>query len=104
VIGKETLATRLLAHFGSLKALAKVSACELGAFMANNKAERLLAALAVSARAQAQIAFQQPFYIPEMVYRSCLDMQAELLESVGKRFHAHFAIPARIKKERHGKN
>jgi integrase/recombinase XerD len=33
-----------------------------------------------------------------------LHATAELLESVGKRFHAHFAIPARIKKERHGKN
>jgi cytochrome c-type biogenesis protein len=34
------------------------------------------ATLAVSARAQAQIAFQEPFDTPETVYRSCLDMQA----------------------------
>jgi integrase/recombinase XerD len=33
-----------------------------------------------------------------------LHATAELLEGVGKRFHAHFAIPALIEKERHGKN
>jgi integrase/recombinase XerD len=33
-----------------------------------------------------------------------LHATAELLESIGKRFHTHFAIPARIGKEHHGKN
>jgi DNA repair protein RadC len=76
LVGKETLAARLLNHFGSLKALTKASAVELGAFMTTRKAERLVAALAVSARAQAQNAFKEPFDSPETVYRSCLDMQA----------------------------
>jgi DNA repair protein RadC len=76
LVGKETLAARLLKHFGSLKALTKVSAVELGAFMTTRKAERLVAALTVSARAQVQNSFQEPFDSPETVYRSCLDMQA----------------------------
>jgi integrase/recombinase XerD len=33
-----------------------------------------------------------------------LHATAELLESVGKRFHSHFAIPVRSGRERHGKN
>ncbi len=76
LVGKEALAARLLKHFGSLKALTKASAVELGAFMTTHKAERLVAALSVSARAQAQNSFQEPFDSPETVYRSCLDMQA----------------------------
>ena len=44
------LAARLLAHFGSLKTLAKVSTVELRSFMTIRQAERLVAALAVSAR------------------------------------------------------
>ena len=40
------------------------------------QAERLVAALAVSARAQAQDAYQEPFDSPETVYRSCVDMQS----------------------------
>ncbi len=76
LVGKETLAARLLAHFGSFKALAKVSAVELRAFMTIRQAERLVAALAVSARAQAQDAYQEPFDSPETVYRSCVDMQS----------------------------
>jgi len=44
--------------------------------MTTHKAERLVAALAVAARAQAQSVFQEPFDTPETVYRSCLDMQA----------------------------
>jgi len=76
LVGKEALAARLLAHFGSLKTLAKVSAVELRAFMTIRQAERLVAALAVSARAQAQDAYQEPFDSPETVYRSCVDMQS----------------------------
>jgi DNA repair protein RadC len=59
-----------------LKALTKASAVELGAFMTTRKAERLVAALAISVRAQVQGSFQEPFDSPETVYRSCLDMQA----------------------------
>jgi integrase/recombinase XerD len=33
-----------------------------------------------------------------------LHATAELLESVGKRFHSHFAIPVRSEREHHGKN
>jgi DNA repair protein RadC len=44
--------------------------------MTTRKAERLVATLAVSARAQVQNSFQEPFDSPETVYRSCLDMQA----------------------------
>jgi DNA repair protein RadC len=76
LVGKETLAARLLAHFGSLNSLAKASACELRSFMTKHKAERLVAALAVSARAHAANVFQEPFDTPETVFRSCLDMQA----------------------------
>src|SRR5260221_6621897 len=76
LVGKESLAARILAHFGSLKALAKVSAVELRAFMTIRQAERLVAALAVSARTQAQDVYQEPFDSPETVYRSCVDMQS----------------------------
>jgi hypothetical protein len=76
LVGKETLAARLLAHFGSLKTLAKVSTLELRSFMTIRQAERLVAALAVSARVQAQDAYQEPFDSPETVYRSCIDMQS----------------------------
>ena len=76
LVGKETLAARLLAHFGSLKTLAKVSPVELRSFMTIRQAERLVAALALSARAQAQDAYQEPFDSPETVYRSCVDMQS----------------------------
>ena len=76
LVGKETLAARLLAHFGSLNSLAKASTCELRPFMTKHKAERLVAALAVSARAQAENVFKEPFNTPETVFRSCLDMQA----------------------------
>ncbi len=67
LVGKEAVAARLLAHFGSLKALAKTSAVELRPFMTTRKAERLVAALAVSARAQAQDAFQERFDTPDLV-------------------------------------
>jgi hypothetical protein len=70
LVGKETLATRLLAHFGSFKALAQVSAVELRAFMTIRQAERPVAALAVSARAQAQDAYQEPFDSPKTYRRS----------------------------------
>jgi DNA repair protein RadC len=76
LVGKEMLAARLLAHFGSLKTLAKVSAVELRSFMTIRQAERLVAALAVSARVQTQDAYQEPFDSPETVYRSCIDMQS----------------------------
>jgi DNA repair protein RadC len=76
LVGKEALAARLLAHFGSLKTLAKVSAVELRSFMTIRQAERLVAALAVSARIQTQDAYQEPFDSPETVYRSCIDMQS----------------------------
>jgi excinuclease UvrABC nuclease subunit len=42
LVRKETLAARLLAHFGSLKTLAKVSAVELRSFMTIRQAERLI--------------------------------------------------------------
>jgi DNA repair protein RadC len=76
LVGKETLAARLLAHFGSLKTLAKVSTVELRSFMTIRQAERLVAALAVSARVQTQDAYQEPLDSPETVYRSCVDMQS----------------------------
>jgi DNA repair protein RadC len=76
LVGKEMLAARLLAHFGSLKTLAKVSTVELRSFMTIRQAERLVAALAVSARVQTQDAYQEPFDSPETVYRSCIDMQS----------------------------
>jgi DNA repair protein RadC len=76
LVGKEAVASRLLAHFGSLKALSRASGVEFRPFMTTRQAERLVAALAVSARAQTQDAFQEPFDSPETVYRSCLDMQA----------------------------
>jgi DNA repair protein RadC len=73
---KETLAAQLLAHFGSLKTLAKVSAVELRSFMTIRQAERLVAALAVSARTQAQDVCQEPFDSPETVYCCCVEMQS----------------------------
>ena len=80
LVGKETLAARLLAHLGSLKALTKASVCDLHPFMTTHKAERLVTSLAVAARAQAQSVFQEPFNTPETVYRSCADMQASRQE------------------------
>jgi DNA repair protein RadC len=91
LFGRETLAARLLAHFGSLRTLAKVSAVELRSFMTIRQAERLVAALAVSARAQAQDAYQEPFDSPETVYRSCGDMQSFRQEVLRPIIINHFA-------------
>jgi len=87
LVGKETLAARLLKHFGSLKALTKASAVELGTFMTTHKAERLVAALAVSARAQAQNSFQElstvqkPFIDPVWICRPSNKKCCELFYS-----------------------
>src|SRR6202023_3868866 len=54
-----------------------VSSCGvLFSFITIRQAERLVAALAVSARIQTQDAYQEPFDSPETVYRSCIDMQS----------------------------
>src|ERR1700731_2829875 len=65
LVGKEALAARLLAHFGSLKTFAKVSAVELRSFMTIRQAERLVAALAVSARIQTQDATKNLSIVPK---------------------------------------
>src|SRR5260370_32031571 len=70
------LGAGVIEYFGSVKAVAKAAGGEVGAFRTTRQVESLVAALGVSARAQAQNAFKEPFDSPETVYRSCLDMQA----------------------------
>ena len=75
LVGKESIACALIRHFGSLKALSRASFVELRQFLPQSKAEALIAALSLSAIAEAEHAIADRLENPELIYRACSDMK-----------------------------
>ena len=75
LVGKESIACALIRHFGSLKALSRASFVELRQFLPQSKAEAVIAALSLSAIAEAEHAIADRFENPESTYRACSDMK-----------------------------
>ena len=75
LVGKESVALALIRHFGSLKALARVSFQELRQFLPRRKAEAVVAALSMSAIAETEHARSEQLDNPESIYRACADMK-----------------------------
>ena len=75
LVGKESVALALIRHFGSLKALARVSFQELPQFLPRRKAEAVVAALSMSAIAETEHARSEQLDNPESIYRACADMK-----------------------------
>jgi DNA repair protein RadC len=60
LVGKESIATTLVRHFGSLKALSHVSFRELRQFLTARQAEAVMAALSVANVVEAEHALSSP--------------------------------------------
>jgi DNA repair protein RadC len=75
LLGKESLAHALIAHFGSLKALSRASFQQLRQFLPARKAEALSAALSLAAIADSEHARSNIIDHPELVYKACSDMK-----------------------------
>jgi DNA repair protein RadC len=75
LVGKESIACALIRHFGSLKALSRASFVELRQFLPQSKAEAVIAALSLSAIAEAEHAIADRLENPESIYRACSDMK-----------------------------
>ena len=76
LVGKESIASALLRHFGSLKALSRASFWELRQLLTARQAEAVMAALSVASVAEAEHALSAPLNDAEAVYRANLDMRA----------------------------
>jgi DNA repair protein RadC len=74
LVGKQSVATALIRHFGSIKALSRVTLVELRQFLPKRKAEAVMAALSITNIATAEEAAVGPMDSPERVYNLCLDM------------------------------
>ena len=75
LVGKESIACALIRHFGSLKALSRASFVELRQFLPQSNAEAVIAALSLSAIAEAEHAIADRLENPESIYRACSDMK-----------------------------
>ena len=75
LVGKESVATALVRHFGSLKALSRASFRELRQFLTARQAEAVMAALSVGNVAEAEHALSSPLNNPEAIYKANLDMK-----------------------------
>ena len=75
LVGKEAIATALVRHFGSLKALSRASFRELRQFLTARQAEAVMAALSVGNVAEAEHALSSPLSNPEAIYKANLDMK-----------------------------
>ena len=75
LVGKESIATTLVRHFGSLKALSHVSFQELRRFLTPRQAQAVMAALSVANVAEAEHALSSPLNNPEAIYKANLDMK-----------------------------
>ena len=75
LVGEESIACALIRHFGSLKALSRASFVELRQFLPRTKAEAVVAALSLSAIAEAEHAIADRLENPESIYRACSDMK-----------------------------
>jgi DNA repair protein RadC len=76
LVGKQSIATALLRHFGSIKALSRATLFELRQFLPKRKAEAVMAALSITNVATAEDAALEPLDSPERVYNFCLDLCA----------------------------
>jgi DNA repair protein RadC len=76
LVGKESIASALVRHFGSLKGLSRASFWELRQFLTPRQAEAVMAALSVANVAEAEHALSAPLNNAEAVYRANLDMRA----------------------------
>jgi DNA repair protein RadC len=74
LVGKQSVATALIRHFGSVKALSRATMVELRQFLPKRKAEAVMAALSITNMARAEEAALEPLDSPERVYKFCLDM------------------------------
>ena len=75
LVGKESVATALVRHFGSLKELSRASFGELRQFLPARQAEAVMAALSVGNVAEAEHALSSPLNNPEAIYKANLDMK-----------------------------
>jgi DNA repair protein RadC len=75
LVGKESVATALVRHFGSLKGLSRASFRELRQFLPARQAEAVMAALSVGNVAEAEHALSSPLNDPEAIYKANLDMK-----------------------------
>ena len=75
LVGKESIATALVRHFGSLKALSHASFRELRQFLPRRQAEAVMAALSVANVAEAEHALSARLNNPEAIYKANLDMK-----------------------------
>jgi DNA repair protein RadC len=74
LVGKQSVATALIRHFGSIKVLSRAALVELRQFLPKRKAEAVMAALSITNIATAEEAAVGPMDSPERVYNLCLDM------------------------------
>ena len=75
LIGKKSVALALIRHFGSLQALARASFQKLRQFLPRRQAESVVAAVSMSAIAQAEYARSEQLNISESIYRAWADMK-----------------------------
>jgi DNA repair protein RadC len=75
LVGKEEIASALIRHFGSMKALSRASLQQLRQFLPIRKAEAVLGAFSTSAIAESEHARSAVFDQPESIYRACADME-----------------------------
>ena len=75
LVGKKSIATALVRHFGSLKALSHASFRELRQFLPRRQAEAVMAALSVANVAEAEHALSARLNNPEAIYKANLDMK-----------------------------
>jgi DNA repair protein RadC len=75
LVGNEEIASALIRHFGSIKALSRASLQQIRQFLPRRKAEAVVAAFSVSMIAESEHARSEAFDNPESVYRACADMK-----------------------------
>jgi DNA repair protein RadC len=75
LVGKESVALALIRHFGSLKAMARVSFQELRQFLSRRQAEAVVVALSMTVIAEAEHARSELLDNPESIYQACADMK-----------------------------
>ena len=75
LVGKESIASALVRHFGSLKALSRASFQELRQFLPAREVEAVVAALSVGNVAEAEHALSSPLNNPEAIYKANLYMK-----------------------------
>jgi DNA repair protein RadC len=75
LVGNEEIASVLIRHFGSIKALSRASIQQIRQFLPRRKAEAVVAAFSVSMIAESEHARSEVVDNPESVYRACADMK-----------------------------